>query len=337
MASLYRRSGVYYLGFTANGRRVDKSLKTRDRVVAKRIQVELEAKVAQGKFGIQATKRVPMERFKNQYLEHCDLQKAPSTVAEDRRRLGRFLGFVKKEYVNHIDAADLQAYQTARGKEVSLSTLKRDMDLVRASLKWAHRQGMIPENPAAMIDPVHVKVRATPRFLDAEEKKKLLEAAEGTPIYPLLLFALYTGCRVGEIQHLEWSDTDFHRKAIRIRPKAGWSPKDREERVIPMHQRVIDLLGPMKNGTSLVFPSANGTPLERPNLHRWIQKLREDSGIAAVTWNVCRHTFASELVQAGVSLFKVSRLLGHASSRVTERFYATLAPDSLHEEVGRLA
>lgn len=67
-----------------------------------------------------------------------------------------------------------------------------------------------------------------------------------------------------------------------------------------------------------------------------MRELRELSGVELAGWQVLRHTFASSLVSAGVSVYKVSKLLGHGSVSTTERHYAHLAPDELGRDVNRL-
>lgn len=59
-------------------------------------------------------------------------------------------------------------------------------------------------------------------------------------------------------------------------------------------------------------------------------------GVQRCHWYTLRHTFASQLVMAGVSIYKVARFLGHASVTTTERHYAQLVPEELHEDVNRI-
>ena len=271
------------------------------------------------------------------YLDYARLHKAERTVKEDERRLDHFLAFVKKRNLGDITPRNIEEFQAGRGRKVSRQTLKRDMDLIRAAFRWALRQELIAENPCSKVDPIQIKTRATPRFLDAREKARLLDVAHGTRYYPVIVTALYTGARLSELIHMEWKDLDFDRKTIRICPKADFTPKDEEERPIPIHSKLAEVLRPLANGSGLVFHTSNGTPYLRRNLLRVLYGLRDKASIPDLTWNILRHTYASELVQKGVSIFMVSRLLGHSTSRITERHYAALAPQDLHEEVGRLS
>ena len=151
--------------------------------------------------------------------------------------------------------------------------------------------------------------------------------------HTLVTVALHTGLRKSEQLRLKWVDVDFQRQRITVREsKAG------EARHIPMNQVVIEALKglPRMLHNPYVFYGRNvGKPLHNGIKHSdWLNYL-EATGIEDLHWHDLRHTFASRLVMKGVDLYTVSKLMGHHSLEMTER-YPHLAPDYLKDTVNVL-
>jgi integrase len=112
--------------------------------------------------------------------------------------------------------------------------------------------------------------------------------------------------------------------------------KNGERRTIPLNQTVLELLAKrMKQrpaSTECVFWSEAGTPLDGPNLRRAFRSILKKAGLVDFHFHDLRHTFATRMVQAGVDLYKVQRLLGHKSPQMTQR-YAHHYPESLRDGV----
>ena len=112
--------------------------------------------------------------------------------------------------------------------------------------------------------------------------------------------------------------------------------KNGERRTIPLNQTVLSLMkerGTLRSlRTDLVFPSKTHTPLESGHLRRAFRLALKKARIEDFHFHDLRHTFATRLVQAGVELYKVQRLLGHKSPMMTQR-YAHHYPESLRDGV----
>jgi integrase len=140
---------------------------------------------------------------------------------------------------------------------------------------------------------------------------------------PLVVLALNTGLRRGELFGLEWSRVDFDQRAIRIinaKSNAG-------NRVIPMNTTVLTLLSDLAKGktSSLVFPS-NRRPGEKLlDLKKGFKKAVQLAGIQKLRFHDTRHTFATRLIRAGVDIITVQKLLGHSKITMTERYAHSLA------------
>ena len=172
------------------------------------------------------------------------------------------------------------------------------------------------------------------RFLTHKEANVLLAELKKSSydIYATALLALACGLRAGEIHALRWNDINFENGYISIR-----DPKSRKNRFCVITDVVRECLETMYSGQlpqELVFPTATGTPRTQVNdaYDRAVKRLGLNEGVVdprqKVVFHTLRHTFASWLVQQGVPLYTVGKLLGHCSLEMTQR-YAHLAPDDM--------
>lgn len=155
--------------------------------------------------------------------------------------------------------------------------------------------------------------------------------------HAFFLTAFRTGMRLGEIFALSWGDIDFirHRLCVRrsVFKDTFVSPKNNRVRWIPMTEDLEATLKDHKHlRGDLVFCRSDGKPLNRDILKHHFNRITFASGLPAIRHHDMRHSFASQLAMAGVSLLAISKLLGHSGTQVTER-YAHLSPSSLDDAV----
>jgi integrase len=162
-----------------------------------------------------------------------------------------------------------------------------------------------------------------------EEAQRLLIALENdqnqTAAWAIKLLFL-TGARRNEITQAKWEDVNWERKALLVpRSKSGRS------RLIQLNSAALDLLHslPRTPQDTFIFPSPlTGRP--SPSLHFPWSRIRKRAGLIGVRLHDLRHSFASFLVNNGVSIYVVQGLLGHANVRATQR-YAHLANETLSD------
>ena len=177
------------------------------------------------------------------------------------------------------------------------------------------------------------------RYLTAEEEKRLLLAVRkrGEVAYRMAMLSLDTGVRFKEIASLSWGCVDMDTGTIRLLDSKG------ADRYVPMTQRVRALFESMPSGRSsdLVFPDKYGSIMQQvpSSFKRGVDDAKLNDGIEnpklKASFHTLRHTYASRLVQAGVDLYRVQKLLGHSTPVVTQR-YAKLADTDLKEAVEKM-
>ena len=153
-------------------------------------------------------------------------------------------------------------------------------------------------------------------------------------ITPIVLLALNTGLRRGELFNLRWADVDLTRAIVTVK---GGGAKSGQTRHVPLNSEAVAVLKAWKptdaDAAAPVFPGEDGAPLADIK-SAWLP-LVAAAKVRAFRFHDLRHTFASKLVMAGVDLNTVRELLGHADLKMTLR-YAHLAPEHKAAAVAKL-
>jgi integrase len=156
-------------------------------------------------------------------------------------------------------------------------------------------------------------------------------------IRPLVLLALNTGLRRGELLGLTWGSVNFSAKLLTV---TAATAKSGHTRRIPLNVEALSTLTAWHErrgkpaAEALVFPGHDGERMTRIDT-AW-GTLMKTAGLKNFRLHDCRHHFASRLVQAGVDLYTVKELLGHSEIAMTEK-YSHLAPDNLRLAVEKVA
>lgn len=180
-------------------------------------------------------------------------------------------------------------------------------------------------------------------MLTEKEVKRLLKVAKGNRLEALIVLALTTGMRQGELFALRWSDVDLQRKTLSVQRSAQEidgdirfvEPKtDLSRRRISLSKIAVNALksrGAIAkregHGSELVFPSPRGDVLRKSNfIRREWEPMRTAAGIPNARFHDLRHTAASLLLAEGVNPKVVQEMHGHASIRLTLDTYSHLIP-----------
>jgi integrase len=231
-------------------------------------------------------------------------------------------------------------------------TIAGALHTLNSILRFAVRNAWIAENPLEKLerDERPHPVRRPPRVLGQQEIAGLLGAC--TPISrTMIATALYTGLRISELLGLIWSDLDLHEGMLRVlaqlslasrgRPARRVPPKTHAaSRQIPLPPQLVSLLCEHKNASEFrtagdwVFATSRGTPRSQRNVHRLLADTVCRAGLeqsVRLRFHDLRHTYASHLIlDVGLDVVQVSRLLGHASPVTTLRVYAHMFDYARH-------
>jgi integrase len=199
-------------------------------------------------------------------------------------------------------------------------TASRVLSVLGAVFSFGMRLGLVPMNPTKNVEAP--KGKAPGRFLSQEEWARL-GAAMGEVrrtisnrgfIDAIKLIAL-TGCRKSEICNLTWSEVDFAQSFLRLsKSKVG-------PRAVPLGDDAIILLASLKEtgDSQWVFPTRRGVGPIVGLQKVWIS-LRTKAALPDLRIHDLRHSFASEALNAGASLFLTGSVLGHRQAATTQRY-----------------
>jgi integrase len=157
----------------------------------------------------------------------------------------------------------------------------------------------------------------------------------------MILAALRTGMRQGELRGLQWTSIDWQSGIITVRysrcdfARDLLPPKSNRVRFIPVDRELLEALSKRRRDDGYVFQSDRGEPLTGRTIDNRLRATCRRAGLRAIGWHKLRHTFASELARRGVPLNAVQTLLGHSSITTTMR-YAHVAPSTLRSAIDLL-
>lgn len=269
----------------------------------------------------------------------------PGTLSRDasRRRthLDERWSNVPLAAINRQDVRGWWASMRRAG--VSSSTAQRAVHLLSASLSAAVDAEILPSNPAARLK-FPQGAQAVERFLTPEEYDAIQAQMPTTNDQLVMHVLCFTGMRWGELAGLHWNRVDLERRALRV--VETWDertgqmkayPKGKRARDIDLPEWLADLLAeqerrptcgqPHAEGkcrSGLVLTTAHGSVLRLSNWAEVWRDATERAGVEHVRVHDMRHSAASWLVQGGISLAEVGRILGHKSTATTQK-YAHLA------------
>ncbi len=177
-----------------------------------------------------------------------------------------------------------------------------------------------------------------PRFLSNEEIEKVLAVAKALKKewYWVFLLGIYAGLRKREISYIRWDWFDFERGTITVQNGEDFKPKSGRLRTIPMHSKIKEELIPHRNEIGYLFSEEDEERKQdryRYDFRKGFTKVCTAAGLNDVTPHVLRHTFASQLAIAGVSLYKVQKWLGHKDAATTQIYAHLQATDSDIEKI----
>lgn len=252
---------------------------------------------------------------------------------------------IKYDHIRAYRNARLKTISKRTGKPLSMASVNRELSYLRRMLNIAKRQGWIYENPFNLGD---VLIQASSevkreRILTVAEEKRLLDACgdriskynrNGKDILMkdkadkrehlrlIILTALDTGMRQGEILSLTWKHIDLEQKRITLR---AFHTKTATARPVPITPRLesefIKLrekaLQNLNEGETLSEQLVFGI---KNNVKRSFNKARELAGLSEVRFHDLRHTAATRLVRSGIPISEAGKLLGHTQAQTTYRY-----------------
>jgi integrase/recombinase XerD len=271
----------------------------------------------------------------NQYRRHL----SPNTLKNSFTVIRDFLQLVKeggKGDLNKVTREDIEGYiEHEQDRGVKSSTIDMRIRSLRAFFRFLIERGALA--PEIVLKKVKIKVpEALPRAMDPDDVKKLIKVVTGTRDRAMVLVLLRTGMRIGELLHTLVSEVSVRERKIEIYE----AQKTQVGRVVYLSEdAVVALKGWLRKRESqnkyLIYSRGRRT-MSYPAARMMFQKYLDKAGLLhkGYTLHCLRHTFATELLNAGMRLECLQQLLGHESVEMTRR-YAKLTDKTREQEYFR--
>ncbi|MEI8346256.1 MAG: tyrosine-type recombinase/integrase [Pseudomonadota bacterium] len=248
--------------------------------------------------------------------------------------LGKYsLNEIKEHHVRASIAQMKVAGCNAKGINNRVSVLKTIM--IRAK-----RDKLVAENPLDCISRLKEDLTVA-SYWSKKEIEQFLLVASRHYLFPLFFVAIHTGMRLAELCGLCWDRIDFQRDQItvsRIRDKLGLkeTTKTNSKRIVPMSMMVKGLLWKlmkMQINTKFVFCNQKGREIKYNHIYRDFRRVQTNAGFTKfIRFHDLRHTFASQFMMNGGSVFDLQKILGHSEIQMTMK-YTHFSPDHLQSAV----
>jgi len=332
---LYRRPDAkdWWMSFAYNGKLYRRSTGTSDRKIAERILRKVQTQIVENKwFDMDLSSRHTFDELMERYLQEVVCHKKLSTQETNKIQIAHLICFFGNLTLDKVTPELVSDYRTERLKAgVKLRTIGYELIVLSHAFNVALREWKwVRENPMVSVK-IYRKENHIERWLTQEEEESLLSLCNDW-LKVLVVFALSTGMRMAEILNLKWQYVDMRRKTVTI-----LESKNGQIRVLPLNQNAMCVLqrinreGKIANIEEYVF-TKDGLPISKHQLQYYFGEAVKKAGIAHLRFHDLRHTFATRLVQSGIDLYKVSKLLGHMNIKTTQR-YSHHYPESLRNGV----
>jgi len=276
-------------------------------------------------------KNVYFNRLKELYSEHA------KTNHKKYRNQVYYLNALEKYFnngkpVNSVKPTDIQKYIAYLRNERKLknSSINRFLEILSKMYNLAIDNGELTENPLRKVEKLKEDNHRI-RFLTDEEEVRLFNSIEiNTPyLKPLVVTALQTGMRKGEILNMQWRNIDFNNRIIHI-----LDTKSCDSREVPISDKLNNLLQTLPKEAEYVFINPI-TGMPYVDFKKSWYKVLDYAGIKGFCFHDLRHTFATRMVIAGVDFLTLMEILGHKNIKTTMR-YAHVVPGRKMEAIKKL-
>ena len=319
--ALYQRGRIWHMDFYVQGKRVQESTKTANERKAQKLYALRIAEVERGEYFKPV--KITLRDFGKQYMEYAKANKR--SWLRDEQIMKHLNGFFGDKLLTQIQPLSIEKYKLERIKSVSPATVNREIALLKHLFNLAERwdlyRGRNPVRDVKFLDEDNLRYRTL-----TEDEEKALVAACSPYLQDLVVFAINTGLRLGEILNLKWEEVDLERNVIRMLVQ-----KNRRMLEVPLNERAATVVRAWRGiqKCDYVFYNAE-TGDQFKDLYPGLKKACRTAGLEGITWHTFRHTFATRLTGAGVDLVTVKELLGHSSVAVTTRYAHTNHASKAH-------
>jgi len=310
--------GKWYIDFTFNKKRI-RQFGGYTKEQARNTLTKLRMEKLNEKMGFKKPEKKPdvlFEKFADEFIELYSKQNKRSWE-RDEWSLKNLKPFFKGKTLQEIKPDLIEGYKAKRKADVTQkktktteATINREIALLKTMFNKAVEWGRIDKNPLTRVKKFKENHQKDIRVLSHKEAIRLIDSAS-SHLKPVLIIALNTGLRRGEVLSLKWENIDFRKGRIFIEDS-----KSGKSRTVPMNRLVYNTLKSLPKDAEFVFFNEK-TKGHLQDVKRSFKSACLKAGIKGLRFHDLRHTAASKMIQTGIDLVTVSKILGHSSIQTT--------------------
>ncbi len=344
-----RDTGSWVCSFSHNGKRhVQKIEFARTRKEAEQGEAVIMADLFRQVYGLNGTEDCPFNQFVlDKFLPYSEANKR--TFYDDVLVCKVLIGFFKDKMLRSITPALVEEFKQkrlatpisrqkdrvakhwtpstrlkrARQKRKSdepprqrkPATVNREMCVLSKIFSLAVDAELLDDNPCRRVKKLRTANQRV-RYLSNAEEEALFKALKGQDwVKDIIVMAINTGMRRGEIFELKWFDVDLNRRIVHVRESKSGRP-----RTIPLNATAQTLLGRLPKTSEYVFPSPKNEKRRVNDVGRQFERAVKNAKIVDFHFHDLRHTAATRMADAGADPFTLAAILGHSDIRMTARY-----------------
>lgn len=337
------KSSFYQIVYKVNGKKTSRSTNTRDRADAEKIFEEFQKSFVdptQEKIITPTVEdHLSLAAFKKEYLEFLQPMKSKRYITSIELSFNQLISYCGDISLKQITTQILDCFisttfaRTQRGAHQYYRTLKAAFN---KAIEWNY----IETNLFTKVKfPRLTKVY--PAFITEDDLLIILTNTPYQYLKDIFTVAFYTGMRLGELINMKWKWIDFFKNQITVKCSDEFITKSKKERIVPMSEKVKSVLTIRYQNSEhqfneVVFYRQEGRMLHQETISKQFKDAVRKSDLNdKIHFHSLRHSFASLLVQRGVSLYVVKELLGHEDLATTQ-IYSHLQQQNLRDAVNLL-
>ncbi len=308
------KNSDYYVDYVFDNRRFREKI-GKSKALAETVLAKIKVEIVECRYlKVKKNTNINFSTFADEYYECHSKVNNRSWRTFDRHNIKRLKQYFGDKNLSEITSYMIDKFKAERAKEVSPATVNRQLACLKSifnkATAWGKFEGANPVKVIKLFKENNQRLR----FLEQTEILKLLDCC-AEHLKPIVIIALNTGFRRGEILSLKWSSVDFERSIIYLK-----NTKNGEGREVPMNVAVKNALirQPRHSHSNYIFYKKDGTPIG--DIKKSFLTALKKSGINNFHFHDLRHTFASQLAMNSVDLNTIRELLGHKSMVMTIRY-----------------
>ncbi len=329
------KNGYYYVFFKSdNGKKNKISSRTKYKSEALKFFNDFKGQLKR-RNEIDYLSPITLKEFIWEYLKLSSVYHTDKTYGCYKSTFNFFTKFLSPSILlSDITTSQVENYLLNRYQTISVYAHRKDYINLKAFFNKAIEMNYLKFNPVSRIKRIKIPEKL-PTFFSRDEFSKLLSVIDKEDVKDLVIFAVNTGLRQGELLNLQFRQVNFSNRTI-ILDNQTHITKSKRIRSVPLNETAFNIIQKRNNGRDQNVFTLKESGIKQDwivhNFKKYVLKAKLNPKL---NFHSLRHTFASWLVQKGISIYEVSKLLGHADIKTTE-IYAHLRSDDLRNAVQML-